>query len=125
MFLSFYSIALLRLTAAGVFFYLVWFHYVRRKEVGQELAAFSKGPSVAAQLFALIEVVVAVALLIGFWTQIAALVGMVLCLKAYALKRNLPSLAPLSRSTYLLLFAISLFLLVNGAGPFAFDIPKL
>jgi putative oxidoreductase len=80
-------------------------------------------PRNVATLLGLIEIVGGLMLVVGIYTQIAALAFVVLtAMELYAewensdlLKRNL--------TFYLLLFVIALSLLITGAGMFAFDIP--
>jgi uncharacterized membrane protein YphA (DoxX/SURF4 family) len=63
-----------------------------------------------------VETVVAVSLLFGAWTQIAAIVVMILSLKSLIIRSKLKSLAPLSHAAYLLLISMALSLLLTGAG---------
>lgn len=97
------------------------------KEKPRWIASFEAlhipSPRNAATLLGLIEIVGGLMLVVGLYTQIAALAFVVLtALELYAewqntdlLKRNL--------TFYLLLFVIALSLLITGAGMFAFDIP--
>ncbi|MCX6819899.1 MAG: hypothetical protein NT019_01255 [Candidatus Adlerbacteria bacterium] len=66
---------------------------------------------------------VAAALLFGYGTQYAAVLGAVISLKYSFIPSRLHALSPLSRSAYLLMFVISLSLLISGAGAFAMDLP--
>ncbi len=71
----------------------------------------------------LIEVLCGVALIVGAWTQVAALLACALTLKPLLLRAHLRGLSPYSPGMYMLLFVMALSLLVSGAGAFAFDIP--
>lgn len=66
-----------------------------------------------------VEILVAVPLLIGAWTQIVALAALALC--AYALYTPRTRTYPVS--TLALMALISFSLLITGAGAFAFDLP--
>jgi uncharacterized membrane protein YphA (DoxX/SURF4 family) len=72
---------------------------------------------------ALFEIVVGLLLIIGLFTQVAALVGAIIALKLPFLKRMNLSLARESGSYYALLFVICISLVVTGAGAFAIDLP--
>ena len=115
---------ILRVTAAAFFAYLATHHFRNKKTAAPELSILNQHTAVfALGVYALIEALVAIGLFLGFYTQIAALVGLVVCLKVLFLRRGLHHLAPLTRSTYILLGIICLSLLFTGAGAFAFDLP--
>ena len=121
---NFFAPALLRIVAAGTFFYLAFFHFSNRKAVTQELSLFPHAAAnTMAGIFALVECAVAVLLLLGLWTQIAALIGFIICLKIVFIRKGLHHISPLSHLSYLLLATICLSLLCTGAGAIAFDIP--
>jgi hypothetical protein len=69
--------------------------------------------------FGIIDGLIAIALFLGLYTQIAALAGFV-CTIAWLLK---PSWNPYPRSTTMLAAVMCASLLVLGPGPFAFDLP--
>ncbi len=73
--------------------------------------------------FGAIEVVSGGLLIVGLFTQLAALAT--LCISAFALysKYKHPTETPGSRGVFLLLFVISFSLLFSGAGFLAFDLP--
>ncbi len=122
---GFFAPTLLRVVAAGAFFYLATLHWRTREGVAHDLSGMlgrsTAGP--AAAIFPLVEFLVAAGLLFGFWTQVAAIVGAVLCLKILFVKRGLRHLSPISHLSYILLGVICLSLLATGAGAFAFDLP--
>lgn len=121
---GFFAPTLLRIAAACVFFYLAYWHFKNKKEVAHELSVLSHEMAVwLVGLYILIELAVGAGLLLGFWTQIAALVGLVISVKILLLKRSLHAMAPLSRAAYLLLGIICLSLIASGAGGFAIDLP--
>ena len=76
-----------------------------------------------ATVLGIIELVVGIFLLIGLYTQIAALVAAFIMFCALILKKKSPHGIESSRGFLALLFIISLSLLVLGAGLFAFDLP--
>lgn len=73
----------------------------------------------ALKTFAYIDVLISLSLLLGLYTQLAALIGL-LCTAAWLL---VPKWCPLPRSTVVLLLVMCLSLLVTGPGPFGFDLP--
>ena len=70
-----------------------------------------------------IELIIAVMFILGLYTQIAALVGLVLSLSAYYLKGKHGAHIEHRRHLFFLTAIISLSLLLSGAGSFAFDLP--
>ena len=69
------------------------------------------------------EVITGLFLIIGFLTQIAAIVGGVITLKLLYGRKKYPKIAPQGSSFYIILFVICLSLLLTGAGAFAIDLP--
>jgi len=59
----------------------------------------------------------------GYYTQIAALISVILCIKIILLYKKFGGQYIPSRMFYTLLFAASFSLLITGAGAFAFDLP--
>ena len=124
LFLSPFAALLLRMAAGLVYGYLALYHFDKRRAVAHEVSHIVGGLASGGVILAIgIETLIAVALIAGSWTQIAALIGFIGALKMLFFKRTLPHLAPLSRLSYGLLAVICLSLLVMGAGPFAFDLP--
>ena len=72
---------------------------------------------------AFVTFVVGILLIIGAWTQAAAIVGMLISFKHLLGVRSYRAILPLSGGTYVLLFILCLSLLFSGAGAFAFDLP--
>ena len=116
---------LLRITLGLVFVRFGW-HKCGRGRV--EKAAFfdslgwKPGASVAMGLGAL-ELAVGALLIVGIYTQLAALAAAVVLLGALILKKQSPQGIASSRGFLALLFIIALSLIVSGAGFFAFDVP--
>jgi uncharacterized membrane protein YphA (DoxX/SURF4 family) len=115
---------LLRLAAAFVFVYLGAHHFRSRSEVASEMSILTPAiAAVAASFYVIFELLIAVGLFFGAYTQIAALVGAAIAIKTALIRRSLRHVAPLARSTYILLGVICLTLLFTGAGALAFDLP--
>lgn len=74
-------------------------------------------------LVGLVEVVGAIMLFFGFYTQIAALTFVILTGIEFYIEWKDASVLKRNIVFYLLLFAISLSLLLSGAGAYAKDIP--
>ncbi len=114
----------IRLAVGAALLYLSVEHFRNRKDIAALLSPmvgrFSRG---AGFYFAVVEAFAGALLVAGAWTQIAALVAIVLAVKSLLLRSRLSPLAPFSRSTYLLIIAMSASLLLSGAGALAFDLP--
>lgn len=120
--------ALLRITVALVFFYLVIRHFKQKREVASELEQKFKWVSHEVSvwlvgLLILTEFTVGALLFVGAFTQIAAILAALGFAKMAFFHRSLPGYAPLSRLTCILLIVICISLLLSGAGAFAFDLP--
>jgi len=117
---------LLRLVLGGFFLYLSRQHVVRERriEIASKLRAKWK-VSGAWFVWALIatEVIVGVALIVGFLTQIAALLSAIFAVKLLVFRKRYPFIASEGVWFYVFMLAISLSLLLSGAGALAFDIP--
>lgn len=74
-------------------------------------------------LYGLIEIVGGIMLVVGLYTQIAALLFVVLFAIEFYLEWTEANLLKRDLVFYILGLAISLSLLLSGAGAFAFDIP--
>ena len=123
LFLTPFSATLLRISAGLVFAYLAYFHFTNKEKVASELSRFVGGASVIYMLYSLLELIIAIGLIAGVRTQLAALVGLVVALKVLLIRNSLHELKPLSTLSYALLGVICLSLVVTGAGVFAFDLP--
>ncbi|PIQ67200.1 MAG: hypothetical protein CO184_00610 [Candidatus Zambryskibacteria bacterium CG_4_9_14_3_um_filter_40_16] len=75
------------------------------------------------KIFALTEIIGGLALIVGFYTQIAALVFVVITFVELYIEQKESSLLKRDIAFYLLMFSIALSLLFSGAGFFAFDLP--
>lgn len=105
LFLSPFAAFLIRIALAVLFGYSAW----NRIRSGAPLF----------KTFGVIDGILAIALFLGFSTQLAAVVGLV-CTAAWLVK---PDWNPYPKSTAALALVMCVSLLVLGAGPFAFDLP--
>lgn len=80
-------------------------------------------PEKVVKVLGVIEILGGIALILGFYTQIAALVLAILTLKEAIIEYRQPEVLKRNLVFYILLFAISLSLLFSGAGAFAIDLP--
>lgn len=123
-FLALFAYFLLRTITAIVLLVLGYRHFKHRHELTAVLR-LSWWPFGRLNTLILItaEFAIAFFLLIGYYTQYAALALLLmsikfLVLRGYCTHHSLPS-----RLFYLLLLGISLSLFITGAGVFAFDLP--
>jgi uncharacterized membrane protein YphA (DoxX/SURF4 family) len=123
LFLAPFGTTLLRVAAGITFLVVAWMHFDRRAALGEEeFIVIGRGAWIPI-FAALVEFLVGGALVLGAYTQAAALIGALLAFKHFVWQRRYPQFFPLPRSTSALLFVICLSLLVTGAGIFAFDLP--
>ncbi|HEY4510856.1 MAG TPA: hypothetical protein VJG29_00615 [Candidatus Paceibacterota bacterium] len=124
LFLGILAPTVLRIAAGLLFLWLSLRHVGQRESVGASLPSFLKHIRVLyAWALVIAEMLVAIALIAGFLTQIAALLGLLGVIKAYFLRARFPHIFPLSGSSYFLLATILFVLIFTGAGAFGFDIP--
>ena len=113
---SFYAPLLLRL-ALGIYILAIGFS-ARREGILQ-----GKPPLTPLQLlFRALFVVAGISLVIGLYTQISALVVVVMMAISLFTERTWLT-SELNRAELSLLLIIALSLMLTGAGPFAFDLP--
>ena len=74
-------------------------------------------------LYALLQIIGGVFLLIGLWTQVAALTFVIFSGIELYVEWQVREILKRDMVFYLLIFVISLSLLVTGAGAYAIDIP--
>lgn len=121
---SFFVPTLLRTTVAVAFFYIAY--YLGREEkkfVGVKIPIVGTMRSWMVWVSVIVSALVALCLLIGFETQWAALVGILIMSKHLWATRSYAKYLPFTCITYTLLLIICLSLLFSGAGAFAFDLP--
>lgn len=116
---------LLRVAAGIIFIYLAYVHYQRREQIGSINFPVIGRASWVGWFAVLLEAIIGLALIFGYYTQIAAIVGGLGALKHIIWRNKFPSFFILPRTAAFLLLVILLSLLVTGAGIFAFDVPGL
>lgn len=117
----------LRLAVGALFLRSAWRHREPRvrERMNAELAGFKLnmlGRQFPWYLVS-VEAVVGGMLIVGFFTQIAALVGIVASVKFLFFRRHFPTLADRSVAYYMLVIAICASLMLSGAGALAVDLP--
>lgn len=123
LFLAPLGITLLRIAAGLTFLSLAYWHSQRSRELSNvRFILIGKGAWIvyAAILF---EAVVGAALIAGYLTQLAALLGTLMAIKCIVWRGRYPQFFPLDRVASALLLVICLSLVVSGAGAFALDLP--
>lgn len=123
LFLTPLAITVLRVSAGLVFLSLAWGHYSDRARLG-ETSYLVVGKGTWIPIFsAFVELAVAVALIVGAYTQLAAIVGALIAFKQLIWRRRYPQFFSLQTPAAFLLMVICLALIVTGAGALAFDLP--
>ena len=121
---AFFAPTLIRITVALVLLFVVWrMHETKSAILATTLPIVGKPAEWMLLLSMAIMILTSAALFFGYYTQIAALAGMVLALKHGLFAKRYPTVIPLSRTAYLLVFVICLSLLLSGAGALAYDLP--
>jgi len=80
-------------------------------------------PTLAVKILGIIEIVGGIMLIVGFYTQVAALVLGLLTLAEAQVEYRDPAILKRSFVFYVMLLGILLSLLLSGAGAFAIDLP--
>lgn len=121
---QFFAITLIRVAASLALLYVAYRYARERGEIARtRLPLVGHVPEWLTLLGALVVLCCGVLMLVGLYTQAAAIVGMIVALKLVAFARKYPHLVPLSAGAGALLFIMCLSLLFFGAGAFAFDLP--
>lgn len=113
LFLSPLSATLLRITVAAAFFIAAYLQWQRRRHLSQGLLWGSL----------LFHVALGSMLFVGFYTQLAALLGGIGSLSGLFKNRSTEAFVVFSRGSLLLIIVMCLSLLMTGAGAFALDLP--
>ena len=121
--LGFFAPTLLRMVVACLFFFASYSAYKHRDAAAQLRFPLIGTAPWAGGFTMLMYVAIGLMLLLGYYTQIAALLAGLTSIKGLLFCKRYEPLFPYSRSTYVLLLAICLSLLVSGAGALAFDLP--
>ncbi len=116
---------LLRVVLGLIFIDLGWLTF--KGERGRWKAVFEmlrlRPVSLFVPLYGAIQIAGGLLLLVGLWTQVAALVFAILTFAELYVEWSEGSILKRDISFYILIFVISLSLLLTGAGAYAFDIP--
>jgi len=114
----------LRVCVGGMLIYFGRVHFAHKTRISK---AFGRGllPYKYATVYVLIfsELVLGALLIIGLYTQAAALGAMALAFIFTLMQRRTPVDYLESKLFYLLFFFVSLSIFITGAGAFAFDLP--
>jgi len=121
--LGFFAPTLLRVAVALVFLYGAWAQYSRLAELSHlSLPLVGRAP-MAIWLSIAVHLAIGLMLFFGYYTQIAALLGILGSIKGMVWAKKYPRLFPLCRLEYAFVLVICLSLLISGAGAFAYDLP--
>ena len=74
-------------------------------------------------LYGLLQIVGGILLIIGLWTQVAALVFVIFTFMELYIEWDAKDILKRDLTFYLLIFVIALSLLLTGPGAYAFDMP--
>jgi hypothetical protein len=120
---SFFAPTLLRIGVALVFLYGAYVQHARLGELSQLRLPLGLRGAWIIWLSIIAHGVIGVMLLVGYYTQVAALLAMLGGIKGVVYAKKYPRLFPLCRLEYAFVILISLALLLTGAGAFAYDLP--
>jgi uncharacterized membrane protein YphA (DoxX/SURF4 family) len=124
LFLAPLATALVRASAGLMFAFMALRMSLTREHISQaKVALIGHIPEWLVWIAAAVTFITGMLLIVGLWTQGAAIVGMLIAIKHGLGVRKYRNILPLSGSAYFLLFVICLSLLFSGAGAFAFDLP--
>jgi putative oxidoreductase len=122
---SLFAPLILRVLAGLIFFNLgfVTLKGEKRSFINSLISLRIPNPELTAKAIAILEIVGGIMFILGFYTQVVALVlGFIILIESYVefkesliLKRDL--------AFYVMLFGITISLLFSGAGAFAIDLP--
>ncbi len=121
--LGFFAPTIVRVAVACLFLYAAYAVYKHRRSIAHVRLPLVGTAVWVAGFAALVYALVGAMLLFGYYTQMAAIVGGITALKGLLLHGKFGTLFPYPRSTYLLIAAACLSLLISGAGAFAYDLP--
>lgn len=123
-FLSMLAYFILRVTVGLVFFILGIRHWKQRKPLYQTLVLnfFPFGKTLTLSLI-LVELSVSALFLLGAYTQVAALITILMSTIMLFLRNKFSDSSLPSKLTYLLFLGMATSLFITGGGAFAFDLP--
>jgi putative oxidoreductase len=116
---------ILRVVAGFIFLNLGILAFKNEKE--RWIASLSvlniPSPKIAVKIFGGIEIVGGIMLVLGFYTQVAALILAFLTFAEVYVEYKDPLILKRNFVFYIMLLAILISLILSGAGAFAFDLP--
>ncbi|MEZ4103857.1 MAG: hypothetical protein R3B60_01065 [Candidatus Paceibacterota bacterium] len=123
-FLSLFAYFILRIITGFILLSLSKKHFIYRQELISiiKLPVFPFG-KFSTFLLIITEFIISCSLVLGVYTQIGALLLVILSLKMLVFNKYFKHHTIPSKTTYLLLAAIGISLFITGAGVFAFDLP--
>ncbi len=113
--LAFLAPTILRLAVALGFGGSAWAHFARRDEL--------KGLGFWLWLLIAVEIFITLSLAMGAYTQVGALLALILSVVYAVYAKKYARAVPLCRGEYILLAIISASLMLSGAGALAQDLP--
>jgi hypothetical protein len=121
---GFFAPTVLRVLVAFSFFYIAYAQSSHRKEIAElKIKIIGHVDQTMVLISSLVIAATGLALFFGWHTQIAAILGILVCLKHAIYAKKYPRLIPLCRLEYIYLIVILLTLLISGAGALAMDVP--
>ncbi len=123
LFLAPLSATILRIAVGITFLTIAYVHWKRREEISQTRFPIIGSGALWIYIALTAETLLGAMLIVGYATQLAALLGFLMTVKHAVFAKKYPRAIPLCRGEYLLLAAICLSLLFTGAGAFAYDWP--
>lgn len=121
--LPFLAPLVLRIGLAIAFAAIAYAQWSRRDEISKiSLPVIGRG-SWWVWASVIVHLAVAVMLVLGHMTQVAALVGALLSIKHAFWSHRYPRIFPLGRAAGFLMLLISVSLVLSGAGAYAQDLP--
>ncbi len=117
---------MLRLLVGLSLLYVAYTQINRRKEISETGFPFIGRPDQTLVIIVgLIVGIDALALILGYGTQVAAMVGILISLKHAVFAKKYPRAIPLCRLEYVYLIVILCTLVITGAGLLGMDAPNL
>lgn len=117
--------AFIRLAIAVFFINFGWDKLTKERE--HKLTFFEsiglKPAGVYVTLLGILQIIIGLTLIVGIFTQIAAILAAVILLVSFIIKKRHPEMLFTPSSVYALLFIMAISLLLTGAGIPAIDLP--
>lgn len=123
-FLSFFAYFLFRLFVGGVMLYLSVVHIKHYRTLKTQLhLPWFPFPVWNTLLLIGVELTITTSILLGAYTQLGALLLIILSIKMILFKKRWNNQTIPSNMVYILLIGCGISLFITGAGVFAFDLP--